>query len=54
MKRSEDYASGGAFDCLLASLGPVGTAVAHDHAAEVILWGMILNADVISAVAAEG
>jgi EmrB/QacA subfamily drug resistance transporter len=38
--------------CVLAALGLLGMALAHDHALEIILWGMILNAGVGCAFAA--
>src|SRR3954447_4320153 len=38
--------------CLLAAAGLLGMAVSHDHAIEIILWGMILNAGVGCAFAA--
>jgi EmrB/QacA subfamily drug resistance transporter len=38
--------------CILAAAGLLGMAVAHDHAVEIILWGMILNAGVGCAFAA--
>ena len=38
--------------CLLAAAGLAGMAVAHDHAALIVLWGMILNAGVGCAFAA--
>jgi EmrB/QacA subfamily drug resistance transporter len=38
--------------CVLAAAGLLGMAVAHDHAVEIILWGMILNAGVGCAFAA--
>jgi EmrB/QacA subfamily drug resistance transporter len=38
--------------CLLAAAGLLGMAVAHDHAAEIVLWGVVLNAGVGCAFAA--
>jgi EmrB/QacA subfamily drug resistance transporter len=38
--------------CLLAAAGLAGMAVAHDHAIEIVLWGVILNAGVGCAFAA--
>jgi EmrB/QacA subfamily drug resistance transporter len=38
--------------CVLAALGLVGLALAHDHVWEVILWGLVLNSGVSCAFAA--
>jgi MFS family permease len=38
--------------CVIAALGLVGLAFAHDHVLEVIFWGLILNVGVSCAFAA--
>jgi MFS family permease len=38
--------------CLLAAAGLAGMALAHDHAALIVLWGLILNAGAGCAFAA--